>query len=327
MQRPPALRSPNAASPYLWMLLAALNFSTMAALGKAVGTACDWSVVATARSGVMLILIIGLLIWAGVPLHFRGPAALWVRSLAGSMGLLCTFYAITRLHISDALTFMNMYPLWIAILSWAVFGERPGRGVGAALAVSALGVILIARPQFSSNWAGMLAGVGNSFFMAVAMLGLHKAGAALDTRSVVAHFSIVSTATAALVALARGLGGTPAFVLPPLVSTEAVLLLGVGVAGTVGQLAMTRAYALGKPTRVALVALAQLVFGIIIDLLVWNRRFEAASLLGIFLVAGPTAWLMTRGGGEPPSRLRRLEPVLAEPARLRQETVSRLRRG
>ena len=72
------------------------------------------------------------------------------------------------------------------------------------------------------------------------------------------------------------------------------LLLGVGAAATVGQLAMTKAFALGSPSRVSVVGLMQIVFALVFDLLLWRRAFGPLVVLGIALVIGPSAWLMLR---------------------------------
>ena len=41
---------------------------------------------------------------AGVRLVVFDPPTLWVRSLAGSFSLVCTFYAMTRLPVAEVLT-------------------------------------------------------------------------------------------------------------------------------------------------------------------------------------------------------------------------------
>ena len=72
------------------------------------------------------------------------------------------------------------------------------------------------------------------------------------------------------------------------------LLFGVGAAATVGQLAMTKAFALGSPSRVSVVGLMQIVFALVFDLLFWRRAFGPPVVVGIALVIAPSAWLMLR---------------------------------
>jgi drug/metabolite transporter (DMT)-like permease len=123
------------------------------------------------------------------------------------------------------------------------------------------------------------------------MMGLHRLHH-IHPLAIVVHFSGVSLAfcLAALAvsppspALSWSMGDWNVQVL--------LMLLGVGVLATVGQLFLTRAFAAGPPARVSVVALSQVVFGIGFDLWLWQRRLEPVTVLGTLLVVGPTAWLL-----------------------------------
>ena len=69
-------------------------------------------------------------------------------------------------------------------------------------------------------------------------------------------------------------------------------LLGVGATATVGQWCLTRAFTLGKPARVSVVGLTQIVFAMGLDLMFGGPAFDPATLAGIGLVLLPTAWVM-----------------------------------
>jgi drug/metabolite transporter (DMT)-like permease len=72
------------------------------------------------------------------------------------------------------------------------------------------------------------------------------------------------------------------------------VLLAVGISATVGQLFLTKAFAVGPPARVSVVALSQVVFGVAFDLWLWQRTLELMTLLGILLVMIPTVWVLLR---------------------------------
>ena len=64
---------------------------------------------------------------AGKRLVFFRPRKLWMRSIAGSISLVCGFYAMTHYPVSEVLTLTNMFPLWVAVLSlplFAILGQR-----------------------------------------------------------------------------------------------------------------------------------------------------------------------------------------------------------
>ena len=89
---------------YAFMLASSLSFAVMGALSHAAGERCDWQVVAVARSSLAFLLTLALSLSAGVRLVLFRPALLWMRSLAGSVGVLFAFYALTHLPVSTALT-------------------------------------------------------------------------------------------------------------------------------------------------------------------------------------------------------------------------------
>jgi drug/metabolite transporter (DMT)-like permease len=124
------------------------------------------------------------------------------------------------------------------------------------------------------------------------MLGLHRLHG-LDVRAIVVHFTSVSLlfCVASLFLFDRPVGTAEA-----LDGKVLLMLLGVGVFATVGQLLLTHAFAAGLPTKVSVVGLTQVVFALALDLLVWERSFNPATLLGMGLVVAPTAWVMVYRG-------------------------------
>lgn len=273
---------------YVYALWSSLAFATMGALSHLAGERCDWRFVAAARTSLAFVFALALTLSAGVRPVVRRPRILWMRSVAGSCGLLCAFYALTHLPVSTSLTLSNTVPVWVTLLAWPLLGQRPRAQVWAAIAVGLAGVVLVQRPEAAGEGlAGALA-VLSAGCTAFAMIGLNRLGH-VDARAVVTHFSGVSTVFALTFLLATG---REAWREPPRGAATWALLVGVGLAGTVGQIFMTRAFALGSPPRVSVVGLTQVVFALVYDLLVWRRALDLPTALGILLVVAPSAWLI-----------------------------------
>jgi drug/metabolite transporter (DMT)-like permease len=271
------------------MLLGSLAFSAMATLAHALADRCDWELVAAVRAGLALVFSVILALQAKARLVVWRPRILWVRSIAGTVSLLCTFYALPRLPISDVLTLTNMFPVWVALLSWPLIGAAPTKDAWIAIAVGICGVVLVSQPHFAEarplpTVVALVASVSTS----IAMLGLHRLRQ-IDPRAIVAHFSGVSlVACLALLVL----DPTDSLAASHLEFDTLLMLGGVGICATVGQLFLTKAFAAGPPARVSVVALTQVVFAMIFDVVIWRREFSPVSLLGIALVMAPTAWLL-----------------------------------
>ena len=59
---------------------------------------------------------------------------------------------------------------------------------------------------------------------------------------------------------------------------------------------LTKAFAAGPPAKVSVVALTQVGFAMLFDVLVWHHEFSAMTLVGMALVMAPTAWLVVSQG-------------------------------
>jgi drug/metabolite transporter (DMT)-like permease len=274
--------------PYAWMLASAFAFSWMAICTKALAGSCPWQVIAVFRAGLAM-LFAAILTWqAGASFVFLRPRTLWMRSLAGSVSLLCGFYAMTHTNVSEVLVVTNMYPLWVAVLSWPLLREFPSIEVWVAIALSITGLCLMEPPQAIEGKVAFGAALFSSFTSGIALIGLHKLKQ-LDSRAIVTHFSGVAT----MLSLAG------CFVFPfqggTTISARLVLLLlGVGLSATAGQLFLTKAFTTGNAARVSVIGLSQVAIVMLLEILLWGRTFSPQTLLGMALVVAPTAWMMLR---------------------------------
>jgi drug/metabolite transporter (DMT)-like permease len=274
---------------YLFVLFSSLAFASMGAFGHLAGERCDWHLVAAARSAVAFVLTLTLSLLSGVRLALFRPRVLWMRSVAGSLGVLFAFYALTHMPVSTSVTLSNTVPVWVTLLAWPVLGHRPRASVWVAVVLGLVGIVLIQRPEAGGHRLAAAMALANALSTSVSMIGLNRLSG-VDARAVVTHFSGV--ATALTVAFMFASGGVDVGALKD--ATTLAFLFGVGLCATVAQLAMTKAYALGNPSRVSVVGLMQVVFALAFDLLFWRRQFGPPVVLGIALVVAPSAWLMLR---------------------------------
>jgi drug/metabolite transporter (DMT)-like permease len=256
----------------------------------------SWELIAVVRTGVALVLTLLLAIATRAQLVFWRPRTLWIRSFAGSVALLANFYAMTHYPISEVLALSNMFPLWVAVLSWPVLGERPRLDVFLAAGCGVAGVFFLQQPsgptgvqQHTHGILPVIAAVVASFASAIAMLGLHRLKG-IDERAIVAHFSGVSLLFTLLALIVMPEVAAPR----GLTSSSIAPLLALGIAATVGQLFLTKAFTLGPPAQVSVVGLTQIGFSMILEMVFEQRQFSSTTLIGLALVVAPTAWVMTR---------------------------------
>ncbi len=278
--------------PAIWMITAAFCFASMGALAHALGPRCDWLVIALIRILCTFLFSVELAWMARARLVLWSPRTLWIRSVSGTISLLCSFYALTRLPVADVLTLTNTYPLWIVVLSLRHL-SRGQLGIDLLCVLSGVvGVVLIQRPYLSGKGdLAVLVALLASFTTAVAMLGLHRLRA-VHTCAVVAHFSgLASLVLSAWVFAHPGIASTSTFD-----ATTLLLLLGVGLTGTLAQVLITKAFASGPPSKISVLSLSQVIFAMGFDMILGGRVLTSSTLLGFVLVLAPTAWITVHVG-------------------------------
>jgi len=262
-----------------YMLLAAASFALMNTLARGL-RALPWPLLAFSRGLLGLIAALTIARLRGASLRVANRPIMWRRSLFGTTGMVCTFYALTHMPLSDATALLNTTPLWIALIAWWTLGERPSRAVIAALCVASAGVALIERPGVAAGqWTGLVA-LGAGAAGAVAMVSLRRLSGETP-EAVVVHFSAVA---AGVMGVLSGLWwwrhGAP----QGITAAMGAGVLAMGLSATVGQLAMTRAYALDQAARVGAVGWMQVVFALGLDAAVFARLPGAYGRAGIGLL-------------------------------------------
>ncbi len=263
------------------MVGAVFGFATMSALAHGLRGDLPWPVIAFARSLVTLVVAAVLLWWTGAPLVMRGNAALWMRSLFGSVGLLLTFYAVSRLPVTDTIVLFATSPIWITLILRLLGEARPAPHAWLHILLAVGGVYVMYRPRFDAAALPLLLALAGAVAVAIAMVGLSLSR---DYRhvTIVAHFSGVATLVTLVVSLPVLDAVTAAALVVP---RNAAALLALGVAGTVSQLLMTAAYRRGNATLVALVGLTQIIFGAAYDILLFGHMPDIWKAFGVVLIA------------------------------------------
>jgi drug/metabolite transporter (DMT)-like permease len=266
-------------------------YAVTGALAHTLKDQCSWELLSITRGVSMLLFAAGAMVLGGVrPLIWE--RSLFIRSFAGCVTTFCTFYAWTRLPLADVTTLINTVPIWVALLSGLVLKERTGPGVWVAVLMAFSGVVLIQQPHFGGDYSGVIAALGGGLAGSFSVIGLRRAKH-LDVRAVVLHMAVIVTAASLLTFFFRG---AHAWVGPEVsgVPWRTVgLLVSLGLFTVLAQFTITRAYSLGRASRVTVLGVLGVFFAAVLDRVLWSRQFEPATLIGMLLVTAPSAWLTT----------------------------------
>jgi len=259
----------------LLMVAAAVGFAVMNSLAKVVAShGVPSTEIAFARAIVGLPILYGVIRVRRLPFVVKNTRAMWMRALAGTAGLLCTFHALATLPLGEATALQNTTPLFVALLGFFFLGERVRVRVITMLVLGFIGVVLILRPEtedFADGSIALLAGA----FSAVAMVSLRRLGATETPEIVVFWFAAASSVVAGALSI-------KSLMLPEW--PDLLRMVAMGIVGTVAQIWMTRAYALDVAARVGGGSYVNVVVCAIIGAVFFAEPILWTATLGIAII-------------------------------------------
>ncbi|MGZ3449851.1 MAG: DMT family transporter [Polyangiales bacterium] len=273
----------------VWMLFACLLFSVMSLCVKKASEEVGFVEAATGRAFFGAVTIWLYARARDIPLEVHDRKLQWSRTIAGTLSMFFGFYALSKLPLGDAVTLSNLTPLFIAVASYRVLGERTGGGLALAVLLGLAGVGLLAGAHFAYHGGGVRpffglgAGVIAAFFSCVAMLFLRQLSSRESAEGVSLHFLLVASIVLFVV-------GLPMARVP---SAHAfAFLVSAGILGGIAQVAMTKAYGLDKAARVGALGYSGVVIAQVLGVLFLHEIPSGRQLVGAALVIASGAFVL-----------------------------------
>lgn len=262
----------------LWMVVAALAFALMGVFVKLGAATLDAVALVFWRTLFAVVVLAAVALWRrqrfATPLlrqHLK-------RGGIGYVSLLCYFYAIAHLPLSTAVTLNYTSPMFLAVLSILLLRERLSRLALLALLLGFAGVVLLLRPTLSGDaWLAGLAGVASGFLAGWSYLHVRELGQAGEAEwRTVFYFALISTLGGGVLLLFKPW--------QPLTAANLPWVVGLGLTALLAQLAMTRAYKLGRKLLVANLSYLTVVFSTLLGVLLWQQRLTLTDVMAIGLI-------------------------------------------
>lgn len=281
------------------MVLASFLFALMGLCVKLASAHVGTGEIVMYRGLIGALVMVVLMRQRGQSLHTAVPGMHVWRGIVGVSALCLWFYAISGLPLATAMTLNYMSPIWMAMFliggSVLAGGARINPKLIATVLAGFVGVAAILRPSIDRDqlWYGVV-GLGSGMLSAMAYLQITALGRVGEPETrVVFYFSCGGTlAGLALMLLNGGPSPWPGW-------TAALLVLGVGLFATAAQLAMTRAFAIGRPLVNASLQYLGIVFAFVFGVLLFDDPVHPLAVAGMVLVvgAGITATRLRHGTG------------------------------
>lgn len=202
---------------------------------------------------------------------------LLLRSITGSFGIVCNFYAIDHIALADASILNKMSPFFVIIFSFIFLRERLTLLQGSAVLIAFVGTLFILKPSFQNielfpSAVGLMGGMCAGFaYTMVRILGKREENGSL----IVFFFSAFSC----IVMLPYLI-----FDFHPMEWWQLLMLLGAGLSATGGQFSITAAYCHAPAREISVYDYSQIIFATLLGFIFLGEIPDIYSFIGYIVI-------------------------------------------
>ena len=270
----------------LFIVASELMFASMGAGVKSVATHLPNEVIVFMRNLAGLLFVLPMLLRYGpASVYTRVPGLHLLRAALGLGAMYCFFYALAHLPLAHGVLLKMTAPIFMPLLAWWWLGEGTSRLALLAVPVGFLGVLLVLRPDAGVRWLSLV-GLLGGLLAAMAKVTVRRLGRTEPALRTVFYFALFATLVSAL----------------PLLWTwraphgeQWLWIAVIGLAGTLGQVLLTRGYALAPAARVGPFTYFSVVFAGGYGYLFWGETLDLSFLGGAGLIAAAGVLALRRG--------------------------------
>lgn len=210
-------------------------------------------------------------------------AVLILRSSFGTLGLICNFYALDHLKLSDASMLNKLSPFFVLIFSFIILKEKISLFQGIAICGAFIGTLFIIKPTGNVSpfpaLIGLTGGIcAGAAYTMVRLLGKRKVNGNL----VVFFFSVFSCAVC-----------TPFLVIQyaEMSLYQFSMLMLSGIAAAIGQLSITKAYFYAPAKEISVYDYNQIIISAAIGFVFLNQLPDLYSIIGYAIIFSMGTWM------------------------------------
>lgn len=230
------------------------------------------------RNSVAAVVSIIMLLHSeeGLKIKKESIPSLLSRCAFGTAGLVCNFYAIDRMNISDANILNKLSPFFAIIMSTFILKEKANLIEWGAVIIAFIGAIFVVKPAMNIAFVNAMIGVMGGFGAGVAYTFVRKLGKMGERGTVIVMcFSTFSCIVLFPFLLIK---------YKPMTLMQLFILLMAGVAATAGQLCITAAYTKAPAKEISVFDYSQVIFAAILGFLFLDQIPDYYSIFGYCII-------------------------------------------
>ena len=207
-----------------------------------------------------------------------GWFAMFMRCFCGTVGMICNFYAIDHMNLSDANMLNKLSPFFAVLMSIWILNEKANKIEWGAVVLAFFGALFVIKPSFDMQFVYALIGTLGGFGAGVAYTFVRKLGS-MGVKGPVIVFSF--SAFSVLATLPWCI-----MTYQPMNVRQTVCLLLAGVAATGGQFSITAAYTKAPAKEISVFDYCQIIFAALLGFILFGQIPDQWSILGYIIIIG-----------------------------------------
>ena len=241
------------------------------------------------RNLIAMIFAFMILMRSGEKLSYRKKdlPMLLMRSIFGTIGILCNFYAVDHLLVSDASMLNKLSPFFVIIFSALFLKEKANTVQKISVVIAFIGALFVIKPSMDvfrniNSLIGVMGGLGAGIaYTCVRQLG--KQG--VKGARVVFFFSSFSCLVLVPYLLVD---------YHPMTMQQLLCLIGAGLMAAGGQFSITAAYNFAPAKEISVFDYTQVVFAAILGFFFLGQIPDLYSVIGYVIIIGVAVWSFLR---------------------------------
>ncbi|MGP9801764.1 DMT family transporter [Rheinheimera sp. NSM] len=197
------------------------------------------------------------------------------RALTGLISMYCFFYVLARLPLAQGMLVLLLSPFIVPIIARFWLKERPSRLTLFAIALGFVGVMLALPGTAGTVDAIMLVALVSAVLVAVTKTTIRYMSDTEPAVRIVFYFSLLTAILSAI---------PLPFYWQPLNNEVWLAFIGMGVLAAIGQLAMTRAYAVAPASDIGMWTYSSVIFAGLFGYLFWQEPVTMAWFAGVLVI-------------------------------------------
>lgn len=266
-----------------FIILSAFFFALMAAFVRLAGDIYFIQKTFFRNSVAFLIALASLLKdarkngWRSLSIPKGALTFLFLRSIAGSVGIFGNFYAVDHLVLSDAAILNKMSPFATILFSFILLKEKIKPVPLIAVVCAFLGSLFVIKPTFDFSkmlptLAGFVGGLGAGFaYACVRKLGILKC----NGKIIILFFSAFSTLLSVPYMI---------FSFNPMTIQQWIFLILSGVCAAGGQFSITAAYFHAPASKISIYDYSQIIFSTLLGFFLFGQLPDIYSFVGYAVI-------------------------------------------